>query len=193
MAKDKIRPKSTLSFGNLPIYADTGAHTDAGCLFVINTRILYEFGRVQMKFIQQTEPNLINQSSVYPAELELDIANLIKLKTALRLRQEINITKESRKFLLVGSSTMKDYAVYQKPGYVRFEEEKIVFNLMHNSSQALFEINGLFQVELFIDYIDRILDTIITGTQSFDFYKNHGIGSLLSSPEAMPNQIPVPT
>lgn len=189
--KEKFKAKSTLSFGNLPIYADTGSHTDAGCSFVINSRIIYEYGRISLRFIQQSEPNLIHQTSGYPPEIELDIANALRLNTALRLSKEINITEDSRKFLLVGSSTLRNYASYQKPAYIRYGTEKIVFNLMHNSSQALFEINGLFQVEAFKDYLLKLTDTLIESTQSFDFYKNHGVGSLLSSPQAMPNQSPL--
>lgn len=188
--KQKFKVKSTLSFGNLPIYADTGSHTDAGCVFVINARVLYEYGRISLKFIQQSEPNLIHKNSSFPPEIELDIANLIKLNVALRLRKDINITEDSRKFLLVCSSTFREYASYQKPAYIRYSEDKIVFNLMHNSSQALFEINGLYQVEVFMEYLSELTSSLINSTQSFDFYKNHGVGSLLSSPQAMPNQSP---
>lgn len=192
MARGKIEVKSTLTFGNLPIYAGDGSHTDAGCNFVINARLIYEYGKVSLRFVQQTEPNIINRNSNYPPEIEMDIANLIKLKTALKLRKEINPTAASRKFLLVGTSTLKDYASFQKPAYIRYTDDSIVFNLMHNSSQALFEIKDLFQVEVFIEFLENICKTLINSTQSFDFYRNHGIGSMLSEPDSTPAGAGIP-
>lgn len=182
--------KSTFSFGNLPIYAGVGAHTDAGCKFVINSKIIYEYGRVQLKFSNQNEPNIIKYDGAYPPELEMDIANIIRLKTALKNREVENPTSESRTFLLIGSSTSVGNVGYQKPAYVRFTEDVIVFNLMHNGSQSIFEINGKYQIETFIEYLEEITKVLISSTQSFDFYKNHGIGSLMQAPENIPNQAP---
>ncbi len=188
MAKEKIAVKSTLGFGNLPIYSGSGIHTDSGCLFVIQSRILYEFGRVQLKFSTQSAPNLLHLSGDLPI-LEMDPANLIRLITLLKTRHTDAITSGSREFLLVGSSTMSEYASFQKPAYIRIDEKDIVvFNLMHQGQQSLFEVKGSYQIETLIVFLEQLQKTLITSTMNFDFYKNHGIGSMLTAPAAMINQ-----
>jgi len=185
----KITLKSNLHFGNFPVYGSTeGFHSDEGCQFIINFKLQYEVGRLIMRFSKQSSPNIIPRDLRDEPTIELDLANIIKLIQSIKLRKEIIENASNTSFILIGSSTLEEYAGYQKPAYIRFpNKDKIVFNILHKGNQTLFEIESLFQIETFCSYLEQVQKVLAIGTMNFDFYRNHGIGSMLTAPEAQLN------
>jgi len=180
----KIQLKSNLQYGNFPVYSSTeGFHADEGCHFIINPRIQYEVGKLVLRFIQQSTPNIIPQDMRDTPSIELDLANTIKLIQAIKNRKELSESSKATSFILIGSSTFEAYAGYQKPAYIRFpKEDKIIFNILYKGNQTLFEIDSNFQIESFCSYLEQLQKILAIGTMNFDFYRNHGIGSMLTAP-----------
>jgi len=173
--KDKL-VKSYVLFGNLPIYKqekekNPGRLLPEGCEFVINFRLKYELGLLQMQFAAQNQSHLYNvENAKFNSEIELDVANISRLITLLEI-EEI-ITYNDNDYIHISSTRNAKLLQYQKAGFVRIKDNILSF-IIDDKKQEHFKIVGQFQIQCFLNLLKQSLNSLSSSYIQYDIYKQH--------------------
>lgn len=134
---------SVVYLGNLPV-TDYRYHENGQIENVINVSVKLEYSTLNLQFMQTNQPNIYTPSKtpgVY-FEAELDIANLCRLLTLLEIDVYTNGTRSyaPREFINLFSTKLASTVDFQKPLYIKLDDEYHWVIVAKNGEKKTFEI-----------------------------------------------------
>jgi len=176
--------------GNLPIYEKnhsnkfTGSYVPMGCLFVINSYV--ESNICVLQFSLQNNPTL---QSFNNFEVHMDLASLLRLKHFLYIG--LDSDRSINGHLHVTSTKINQKLNEQNAAYVSIDDN-ILKIIIDNSSQTEFKIKSPYQINVFAELINTIIDILKMNMYSNQIsnkidisapaLKSHNVSSNVPSP-----------
>jgi hypothetical protein len=179
---------STYYIGNVPVYAGAqgGAHTQNGCMFNFNIRVKPEINNVGIMIIKTNDPIIHSYDNTTRApEFELDLSNLAKLITLLKVRGSASPTQGAQEFIKLGVTTQAKYADRVKMAWVKSFQDNTTFIIETNGQQEMFVVEGVFQNEYLLEVLQSTREILISSKVADEIITTRGaasnVGNLIPS------------